>query len=450
MLSRIQFGDTAAFHIIWPVMSIGIALYMVAMEALWLYTKDESYYRQLRFWTRIFVLTFAIGTASGLPLSFQFGTNWSQFAQAAGDFMGNILGFETTIAFALESAFLAILIFGWKRVHPLMHLFSTCMVFVGASISAFWIMVANSWMQVPRGIAVEGGKIVVTDYAQAIFNPDSIVSFAHMMSACIESTMFLMGGIAAWQLLAASEPAVREFFRRTLLYVIAVAVVVAPLQVVLGDLSGLIVGRFQPEKLAALELHWQTNVAGQSAPWNMLAWPDREGNGNAFELGVPGTLSLLTTHSLGAVVPGLNDFPIADRPTPAEAALTFYGFRLMILIGALLAALAAWSVVLWWRGALAADRIGLQRAWLRAWIVSMPLGFIATEAGWMVREIGRQPWTVYHLMRTQDSLSVGLTGYEVGTTVVLITGAYVVFAATFIYLAYRIIRAGPDLASPVP
>ena len=449
-LSRIQFGDTAAFHILWPVMSIGIALYMVIMEALWLYTKNEAYYRQLRFWTKIFVLTFAIGTASGLPLSLEFGTNWSQFAQAAGDFMGNILGFETTIAFALESAFLAILIFGWKRVHPLVHFFSNLMVFIGASLSAFWIVVANSWMQVPDGVTIKNGNIVVTDYMQAVFNPDSIVSFLHMMGACIEASLFLIGGIAAWKLLATDAGPVRDFFRRALIYSLAIAIFVAPLQMMFGDMSGLIIAKYQPEKLAAVELNWNTNMSGQGAPWNIVAWPNAANNGNAFAVVVPNGLSIITTHSVDGTVQGLNTFPADERPTALEAAMTFYSFRVMILIGILLFLLAVWSIWLWWRNELSAERIVCHRVWLRCWVASIPLGFIATEAGWMVREIGRQPWVVYHLMRTSDGLSVGLTSYEVGATTVIITAAYLVFSGMFIYLTYRIVQKGPDLNSPLP
>lgn len=449
-LSRIQFGDTAAFHILFPLMSIGIGLYMVVMEGMWLYTKDEAYYRQLRFWTKIFVLTFAIGTASGLPLSFELGTNWSQFSQATGDFMGNILGFETTIAFALESAFLAILIFGWKRVHPLMHFFANCMVFLGASLSAFWIMVANSWMQVPHGVTVEGEKIVVTNYTQAIFNPDSIVSFLHMMGACIEASLFLIGGIAAWKLLSSSTKPVHEFFRRTLMYVLAIAIIVSPLQIIVGDVSGLVIAHFQPEKLAATELHWDTNTPGQGAPWNIVALPNAANNGNSFAISVPNGLSLITTHSADGTVQGLNSFPASDRPTAVEAAIVFYSFRVMVGLGLLMFALALWSALLWWRGELSLERITRHRVWLVCWVASIPLGFIATEAGWMVREIGRQPWTVYHLMRTSSSVSVGLNSPEVAITTGLITLMYVVFSATFIYFVYRIVRNGPDLSSPLP
>ncbi len=450
MLSRIQFSNTAAFHILWPVMSIGIALYMVLMEALWLYTKEKEYYHQLRFWTKIFVLTFAIGTASGLPLSLEFGTNWSQFAQAAGDFLGNILGFETTIAFALESAFLAILIFGWKRVHPLVHFFANVMVFFGASLSAFWIMVANSWMQVPEGITVEGNKILVTNYSDALFNPESIVSYLHMMSACVESTLFLIGGIAAWKLLKTNEGDVRDFFRRTLVHCLAIAIFIAPLQIIFGDMSGQVVAKYQPEKLSALELHWDTNAAGNSAPWNIVAWPNGANNGNAFAVSVPEALSLITTHSPGGVVQGLNDFPPTERPTALESTISFYSFRLMLLIGVLLFLLAAWSVVLWWRGQLSSEHMVKHRVWLRCWVAAIPLGFIATEAGWMVREIGRQPWIVYHLMRTSDSLSFGLKSYEVGTTTIVVTAAYILFAGMFVYLTCRIIQKGPDLTAPLP
>lgn len=449
-LSRMQFGETAAFHILWPLMSIGLALYMVVMEGLWLYTNRESYYRQLRFWTRIFVLTFAIGTASGLPLAFQFGTNWSQFAQYAGDFLGNILGFETTIAFALESAFLAILIFGWHKVPKWLHFFSTLMVFVGASISAFWIMAANSWMQTPAGVAEENGHLIVTDYAQAILNPDTLISFAHMMVACIEATLFMIAGIAAWKLLSSDAPHIRAFFRNTLLYCIGIAIVVTPLQVVLGDLSGQTIARYQPEKLAASELWWDTNPPQTGADWNIIAWPNAAHNGNIFALPIPNGLSMLITHSANGQVRGLNDFPAEDRPSALDATVIFYCLRIMVAIGICFCLLMLWSLWYWTRGELALSRIGAHRAFLRCWVFAIPLGYIATETGWAVREMGRQPWTIYHVLRTTESASYGLTGYEVAATAALIALAYLFFIAMFIYFTYRIVKSGPDLASPLP
>lgn len=456
-LSRVQFGDTAAFHILWPLLSIGLALFMFVLEAVWLYTKDERYYRQTRFWSKIFILTFGIGTASGIPLEFEFGTNWAAFSSAAGDFFGNILGFESTVAFALEAAFLGIFVFGWKRVRPLAHLFANGMVGLGASLSAFWIMVANSWMQAPRGIAVEGGRIIVTDYSAAIFNPASMVSVAHMLLACFETALFFVGGICALALLRESrkapgeaDPRLSGFYLLAFQFALGLAVIVTPLQIGIGDLSGSIVARYQPEKLAAAELHWDTNAPGEGAPWAVLAWPAREGGKNAFALEIPGGLSLLATHSRSGTVRGLNDFPAEERPTPLESVIVFYSFRIMIVIGFILLLLMLWGLWLWRKGALAAGRIAAHRLFWRAWAFAIPLGFVATEAGWMVREIGRQPWIVYHVLRTSEGLSSGLSSAVVATTTALITAMYLAFGIFFVYFTWRIVKKGPDFLSAAP
>jgi len=458
--SRLQFGDTAAFHILWPVMSIGLSLYMVVMEALWLKTKKESYYRQLKFWTKIFILTFAIGTASGFPLEFEFGTNWAKFSTSAGDFFGNILGFESTVAFALEAAFLGIFVFGWNKVNKGVHFFANLMIFVGATLSAFWIMAANSWMQVPIGVTLENGKLIVTDYLVAIFNPDTVVSFMHMWVACIESTLFMMTGICAIVLLRRPNPLssnvslehqkeVREFFLTTFKYCLALAVIITPLQIGLGDMSGFTIAKFQPAKLAATELHWDTNAPGKGAEWALVAWPNASNNGNSFQITVPNVLSLLTTHTLTGTVPGLNDFPVADRPTLIDDTLVFYSFRVMVGIGMVLFLLMLLGGFYWWSKRLTVERVGKDRLFWWLYVLALPFGFIATEAGWMVREIGRQPWVVYHLLRTSDGLSPGLNAGAVATTTGIFSAIYLLFSVLFVWFTYKIIKKGPDLISPV-
>ncbi len=391
-LSRVQFGDTAAFHILWPLLSIGLSLFMFVMEAAWLKTGNQAYYRQVRFWAKIFILTFGIGTASGFPLEFEFGTNWAAFSTAAGDFFGNILGFESTVAFALEAAFLGIFAFGWKRVPRGVHLFSNAMVGVGATLSAFWIMVANSWMQIPVGVAVENGKIIVTDYMTAIFNPGSMVSFLHMEVACIETTLFFIAGLCAWALLRknATEE-YKAFFLEAFKFALAIAIVAAPLQIGLGDLSGLTVEKYQPAKLAALEMHWDTNPPGTGAAWSIIAWPNKDGNGDSLDVAIPNALSLITTHTMTGTVQGLNTFAPDDRPNRIEDILTFYSFRLMVAIGMILFFLMLLGSWYWYKGKLTLETVARHRFFWRLWIWAMPLGFIATEAGWMVREIGRQP-----------------------------------------------------------
>lgn len=449
-LSRIQFGGTAAFHILWPLLSIGLALYMFVLEAMWLKTKDESYYRQVRFWAKIFILTFVIGTASGIPLEFEFGTNWAAFSKSAGDFFGNILGFESTVAFALEAAFLGIFVFGWKRVRPWVHLFSNGMVALGATLSAFWIMVANSWMQIPVGVTVEGSKILVTDYLVAIFNPGTLVGFAHMEVACIETTLFFVMGLCAIALLGRHDEPHKHFFMQAFKIALVIAVVITPLQIFLGDLSGQTVAKYQPEKLAALEMHWNTNPTGTSAAWSIVAWPNATGTGDSLNVAVPGALSLLTTHSRTGSVPGLNSFPPNDRPNAAEDVVTFYSFRLMVAIGMAMFFMMLAGLWYWRKGHLDHEKAHAHKTFWWLWILALPLGFIATEAGWMVREIGRQPWVVYHLMRTSEGLSSNLSTGSVMTTTILFALMYLVFIGLFIYFTARILRKGPDLISPLP
>lgn len=448
-LSRIQFGGTAAFHILWPLLSIGLSIFMFVLEALWLRTKDESYYRQVRFWAKIFILTFVIGTASGIPLEFEFGTNWAAFSQAAGDFMGNILGFESTIAFALEAAFLGIFVFGWKRVRPGMHLFANGMVALGATLSAFWIMVANSWMQIPVGVTVQGTQIVVTDYLVAIFNPGSLVSFAHMEVACIETTLFFIMGLCAVVLLRRHDEAQHHFFLQAFKIALVVAVIATPLQIVLGDLSGQTVATYQPEKLAALEMHWNTNAPGTSAPWSLVAWPNATNTGDSFDIAIPGALSLLTTHSLTGTVPGLNSFAKEDVPTRTDDILTFYSFRLMVAIGIAMFLMMVVGIWYWRKGYLHHQKTHEHKLFWWLWVLATPLGFVATEAGWMVREIGRQPWVVYHLMRTSEGLSSHLSAGSVATTTTLFALLYALFIGLFIYFTARILRKGPDFTSPI-
>lgn len=450
LLSRVQFADTAAFHILWPLLSIGLALYMLVMEVLWLYTGKENFYHQVRFWTKIFILTFAVGTASGFPLSFQFGTNWAAFSAAAGDFFGNILGFESTVAFALEAAFLAIFVFGWGRVSKAAHLFANAMVFVGATLSAFWIMAANSWMQTPAGVTMENGRIVVQDYFAAVFNPSTMVSFMHMWVACIETTLFFMAGLCAAALLFSSREHTRYrgFFLDSFKYAIALALFFAPLQGVLGHMSGSVVAEHQPQKLAAIELHWDTNSQGAGAALSLLAIPDGEKEENKFAITVPDGLSWVITGSKDGEVQGLKDFPVEDRPTVTEATLAFYAFRTMVGIGIFFIVLALVGAYYWARGRLDLAFVHNHPLFLWVWLLSLPLGFVATIAGWMTREIGRQPFIVYNLIRTKDGLSSNLDPAAVATSLIAITVFYTAFLVLFIVFTYRIMKKGPDFHAP--
>ncbi|RPI58262.1 MAG: cytochrome ubiquinol oxidase subunit I, partial [Planctomycetaceae bacterium] len=341
MLSRLQFAVTTLFHMLWPLLTIGISLFLVLMEFMWLKTGREEYFLHVRYWAKFLLLSFGIGVASGLPLEFEFGTNWAKFSSTSGGFFGNILGFEGAMAFMLEAAFLGIMIFGWKRVSRRMHFFSSIMVAFGASMSAFWIMDASSWMQTPAGVSIQDGQTTITDYVAAVFNPSMGYSFAHMMAACLETSLFFIGGISAWYLLKGRHT---EFFLKSFKASLALAVVVTPLQIYLGDLSGRGVAKYQPAKSAAMEAHWETNLPGQGASAVLLAWPDQANEKNAWSIEVPGALSLLATHTLDGRVPGLKEFPPQDRP---PVVLPFYSFRIMVGIGMMMFFLMVWTLWRW-------------------------------------------------------------------------------------------------------
>ncbi len=439
LLARLQFAVTTVLHIIWPVFTIGLSLFIVVLEAMWFKTGDVVYYRHARFWTRLFLVNFGVGVVTGLPLEFQFGTNWAPFSAAAGDFLGNVLGFEGAMAFMLEAGFLGIMVFGWNRVAPAVHLFASCMVAAGAWFSAFWIMAANAWMQTPAGGRLVHGKFVVDSYFEAIFNPNMPWAVSHMWVACLETTLFVVGGISAWYILRGEH---RAFFLKSFRLALIAASVIAPLQVLLGDGSGLSVFEHQPAKGAAIEGHWETNPPGTGAAWSLLAWPDEAAQANAWSIEIPNVLSLIATHRLDGRVTGLKAFAPADRP-PAMP-LLYYSFRIMVAIGFWFVFLMLWSVWAWRKGHLTAERVGTQRRLMSAWMLSIPLGYAAVECGWVVREVGRQPWVIYGLMRTTDGVSP-LPAAVVGTSLAAYTTVYILLLVTFVVFARRILLQGPDL-----
>jgi cytochrome d ubiquinol oxidase subunit I len=443
ILSRLQFALTAIFHILWPVLTIGLSLFLVLLEVLWLKTRDPDYYRHARFWSKLLLLNFGIGVVSGIPLEFEFGTNWAPFSIAAGDFFGNILGFEGAMAFMLEAGFLGIMLFGWQRVPAGIHLFATTMVAFGASLSAFWIMAANGWMQTPAGVHFEEGTIVVDSYAAAIFNPAMPTSVLHMWLACLETSLFVIGGISAWYLLKERHSA---FFQKSFRLALLAAIIVTPLQILVGDASGRVVAEHQPAKLAAIEGHWQTNPPGEGAAWALLAWPDTNNQRNHWAIEIPNVLSLITTHSLTGRVAGLREFQRRDQP---PVLVPFYAFRVMVAAGIALATLMLWSVWRWRRGALQSHRIHGERALLRAWIMAVPIAYLAVEMGWLTREIGRQPWIIYGMMRT-DAAASALPAGTVAATLLTYFAIYILLLAAFLVFAARLVRRGPDLDMPLP
>jgi len=374
---------------------------------------------------------------SGVVLEFEFGTNFSRFSQKVGNVFSPLLGFEVMTAFFLEAGFLGIMLFGWERVRRGIHFLATCLVSFGAILSAFWILAANSWMQTPAGYKLVNGKFMVTDFAAAIFNPSLLARMGHMTLASFETSAFVVAGISAYYLLKEKQTIL---FRRSLAISLVMAALFAPLQVYQGDVSGRQVFHHQPAKLAAMEAHWETNNNG-GAPFAVLAFPDMEAENNLLSIDIPDGLSLLVTHSFEGRVQGLKEFPKKDRP---NVFILFWSFRLMVAIGFILLLVMAWAAVLWRRGCLFSHR-----PFLRTLLVVHPLGFIATELGWVTNEVGRQPWLVYNLMRTGEGVSpipAGNVIWSLGLFLII----FIVVGISYFYYILKTLRTGPDMSSPIP
>lgn len=445
-LSRMQFAVTAIFHMLWPVLTTGMSIFLVIIEGLWLKTRNPDYYRHARFWSKLYVLNFGIGVATGLPMAFEFGLNWAPFSEAVGDFFGTVLGFESTMAFMLEASFLGIMLFGWDRVPAVMHYIATILVAVGANLSTFWILSANSWLQTPAGGEFINGKFVVHDFFQAIANPFMFKSFSHMFFATLETSMFVIGGISAWYLLRNRHT---EFFLRSLKIILIAVLVIAPLQVFIGHLSAEQVYHYQPTKLAAMEAQWDTIPAGATADWNLLALPDNASNSNRWAVKIPKTLGLVLEFKTKLTEPvlGLKEWAPEDRPK--MVGLVFYSFRVMVGIGFFFVALMGISMVQWLRGKLSVKAIAQQKWLLWSWIFAGPMGYLAVESGWIVRCVGRQPWIVYGQIRTADGASL-LPPSEILFSLTGLTLMYTVFFFTTLFFARRIILKGPNLEIPLP
>ena len=437
ILSRVQFAVTTLFHILFPALTIGLSLYLVVVEFLWLQTKDEIYYRLYRFWVRIFAINFGVGVVSGIVLEFEFGTNFSQFSQAVSNTFSPLLAFEVMTAFFLESGFLGIMLFGWERVHRRVHFLATCLVSMGAILSAFWILAANSWMQTPAGYRLIDGKFMVTDFGAAILNPSALVRMGHMTIASFETSAFVVAGISSYFLLQGRHI---PLFRRSLTIALVMAALFVPLQIYVGDMSGRHVFHDQPAKLAAIEAHWKTNTR-EGAPFVLVAIPDMKGERNLFEVTIPCGLSLLVTHSMQGQVLGLKEFPPEDRP---NVFLLFWTFRAMVAIGFGLLIVMLWAFLLWRKG-----RLYECRPFLRTLLIIHPLGFFAVELGWITTEAGRQPWVVYNLMRTAEGVSpipAGNVIWSLGLFGII----FVVVGASYFYYVVKTLRLGPDVSSSIP
>lgn len=429
LLSRIQFGFTISFHIIFPAFTIGLAAWLTVLEALHLRTGKQVYQTLFEFWLKIFGIAFGLGVVSGVVMGFQFGTNWSELSKMSGPIQGPLLSYETFTAFMLEASFFGILVFGRNRVRPGFYLFSVAMVALGTTLSAFWIMINNSWMQVPVGYVVENGIFVPTDWLKIIFNEVAMVRFVHMLLAAYLSGAFCVAATGAWY-------ALRNIYRtesRVMLRMgLMLAAVLLPVQLAFGHLVGDYVHEHQPAKFAAIEARWHDE---QPASEVIIAIPDKATQSNRYELKIPVLGSIIATMTTTSKEVGLTSFPPEDRP---PVLIPFMTFRVMVGCGLIMLGLA-------WFGSWLIYRNRLQQARWLLWgiFLSFPLPFVATLAGWYTAEIGRQPWVVYGVLRTAKAMTPFLTAQAAATTLILFALVYAFIFSFGIYFIYRLLRAGP-------
>jgi cytochrome d ubiquinol oxidase subunit I len=438
LLARLQFAFTIAVHIIFPAFSIGSSAYVATLLVLWRKRGDEHYHRLARFWTKIFAVSFAMGVVSGIPMSYQFGTNWSRFSEAVGNVIGPLIGYEVLTAFFLEATFLGVMLFGWKRVPPWLHVTSAVLVAFGTMISGFWILSANSWMQTPAGHVVHAGIAYPVNWWHIIFNPSFPYRFAHMMSAAYLTTSVVVLAVGARYMRAGAYPQEAKTMMRMGLGMVAL---LAPLQLLLGDMHGLNTLHKQPIKVAAIEAHWEDK---RPADLVLFAIPDQKAERNHLEIAVPVLGSIILTHSLNGRVPALKDVPPEDRPPVLPV---FFAFRIMVGIGLLLIAGGLTGAYLWWR-----KRVFETQWFLRLAGFAWPLGFIAIVSGWVTTESGRQPWVAYGILRTADAASPVVASL-VGTSLAAFILVYGTVFSIGVYYMRKLIRGGPKgaaAAAPLP
>jgi cytochrome d ubiquinol oxidase subunit I len=433
-LSRIQFGFVISFHILFPAFTIGLAWWLAFLEAWWLRTREDRIRDLYFFWLKIFAVSFGMGVVSGIVMSFQFGTNWSKFSIAAGNIVGPLLSYEVLTAFFLEATFLGVMLFGWRRVSHATHFAATSMVALGTLISTFWIIAANSWMQTPAGYELRDGIFYPQDWWAVIFNPSFLYRLPHMIFGAFLTTATVVCGVAAAYLLRGVHVDKARVMLRCALAFIAITV---PLQIVVGDMHGLNVREHQPAKLAAIEARWETE---RSVPLTLFAWPDEAAETNRYAIEVPHAGSVILTHEWDGEVKGLKDFPADARPPVAPV---FFAFRIMVGIGVLMLTMAVAGLLLWWRG-----KLFDARWYLRFCALMTPAGFLAVLCGWYTAEIGRQPWIVYGLMRTNDAFS----GVELGSVLTSLISFVCVYAIVFgfgTWYLIKLLRTGPVAAPPL-
>lgn len=427
MLSRMQFAAATFFHFLFVPLTLGLSILIALMETKYVRTGDEDYRRMAKFWGKIFLINFGIGVVTGLTLEFQFGTNWSRYSSYVGDIFGALLAIEASVAFFLESTFIGVWAFGWKKLSPKAHAVTIWLVAIASNLSAVWILIANAWMQHPVGFTIRNGRAELTDFLAVITQPYAIHEFIHTASGAYILAGFFVMGISAYHLLKKQNVA---FFTKSFKMALSFALVFTVVEVVQGHANGAKVASAQPAKLAAMESLWETR---QSAPQYLLVIPDEKNEKNTLELGgMPGALSMLAYHDPNATVKGLKDFPKEERP---PVTITFLAFRVMVGIGFLMVAL---TLVGW----LKRNKLEENPGFLKLMMFAIPLPYIANQAGWALAEIGRQPWVVYGVMKTADAVSP-VAASQVAISLFAFVAVYSILGAAAFYLIISNARKGP-------
>ncbi len=436
LLARIQFAITIGFHFLFPPITIGLAWVLTIIEGLSWRTQRDVYERAGRFFAKLLALTFAVGVATGIVMEFQFGTNWARYSKFVGDVFGAPLAAEGVFAFFLESGFLGLYLFGRNRISKGFHWFSIFMVAVGSTLSAFWIIVANSWQQTPAGFVIRNGRAELTSFWEAVFNPSTLPRYFHTVDAALISGAFFVAGISAYLLLQNSK---NESARKSLKIAVIFGLVVSFLEVFpFGHEHAQQVAQTQPAKFAAIEGVYDSQTG---APLALFGVPTNSPPDLKVPVEIPGILSWMAFGDINAEVKGINDFPEEDRP---PLFLTFVSFHNMVILGLYFIALMAWGVYL-----LIKDRAWDNKRFLKILIWSIPLPLIACQLGWIAAEVGRQPWIVYGLLRTSDAHSIAVTAGEILFSTILFTGIYILLGSLYVFLLVKEVKHGVELTEGV-
>lgn len=427
-LSRLQFAAATMFHFLFVPLTLGLSVMIAVMETKYARTGDEIYLKMTKFWGKLFLINFALGVVTGITLEFQFGTNWSRYSAYVGDIFGSLLAIEATAAFFLESTLIGVWIFGWKKLSAKAHATVMWLIAAAGNLSAIWILTANGWMQQPVGYTIRNGRAELTDFAAVLFNKFSILQFFHVIPAAFVLSAFFVMGISAYHLLKKQHI---NFATRSFRIGLICGVIASLFVAIEGDMHAQHVTKTQPAKLAAMESHWETT---KQAPIHMIALPDEENERNAVEiLSIPGVLSFLGYHDFNAEVKGLKAFPKDERP---PVLLTFISFRGMVALG-------SYFILMMLIGIWRRNRLLESPLYLKLMLYSIPLPYIAIQLGWIVAEVGRQPWIVYGIMKTSDAVSPIATS-QVATTLVAFILVYGLLGLVGYYLMFKYARKGPE------